>query len=184
MYISPNAFPAPPCGAGRSAPLPGHSGNSRPAPTPDSAARAGRTRAAANPNRRKVRKSPLCGLDNVRGSIPAFFPFAPRLPPKNPDSGGLADAPRPGPEIPPPGDGDRGGKCYNPHSAIISPAPPSPAAPTADGRAAPSDNPTRRTPAGATPLPANWGRNESYAPPSGWFFFAVGLAAPSPETPP
>ena len=24
-----NAFPAPPCGAGRAAPLPGHSGNSR-----------------------------------------------------------------------------------------------------------------------------------------------------------
>ena len=64
-----NAFPAPPCGAGRSAPLPGHSGNSRPAPTPDSAARTGPTRA------------------------------------------------------------------------------------------------------GATPLPANWGRNESYAPPSGWVFF-------------
>ena len=52
-----NAFPAPPCGAGRAAPWSGHSGNSRPAPTPDSARRAGRTRTAANPNRRIVRKS-------------------------------------------------------------------------------------------------------------------------------
>ena len=103
-----NAFPAPPCGAGRAAPLPGHSG---------------------------IRQH------RAGGDSTCIAPsYHPRRPPQR--------------------------------------------RPTADGRAAPSDNPTRRTPAGATPLPANWGRNESYAPPSGWVFFAVGLAAPSPETPP
>ena len=41
-----------------------------------------RNAAGANPNRRKVRKTPLYGLGNVRGGIPACFPFAPRLPPE------------------------------------------------------------------------------------------------------
>ena len=132
----------------------------------------------------KCEKRPSTGLIMFGGVSPPVSLLRPACPPNLQNLGGLADAPRPASDIPPPDSGDRGGKCYNLHSAIISPAPPSPAAPTADGRAAPSDNPTRRTPAGATPLLANWGQNESYAPPSGWVFFAVGLAAPSPETPP
>ena len=77
-------------------PCRGHSGNSRLAPTSDSAARARRTRTAANPNRRKVRKTPLYGLGNVRRGIPALFPCAPPTPQNPPIPAGLADAPRPG----------------------------------------------------------------------------------------
>ena len=51
-------------------PLPGHSGNSRPAPTLDSARRAGRTRTAANPNRRITQKIALARASGHREIVP------------------------------------------------------------------------------------------------------------------
>ena len=65
-------------------PLPVHSGNLRPAPTPDSATRAGRTRTAANPlpaNRAKIAPG---RAGNVRGDNPPPEPVGRILPPKNP----------------------------------------------------------------------------------------------------
>ena len=51
---------------------------------------------------------------NIRGGIPRPSALRPVCPQKSPFPAGLADAPRPGPDIPPPGGGDRGGKCRNP----------------------------------------------------------------------
>ena len=65
-------------------PLPGHSGNSRLAPTPDSAARARRTRTAANPlpaNRAKIAPDAL-GMSG--GDNPPPEPAGRVLPPQNP----------------------------------------------------------------------------------------------------
>ena len=91
-----NAFPAPPCGAGRPAALLGHSGEFAPAPTPDSATRVRRTRTAANPlpaNRAKIAPG---RAGNVRGGIiPRNFPVRPAYPPNLQNLGGLADAPAP-----------------------------------------------------------------------------------------
>ena len=83
------------CGAGRVVPLPGYSGNSRPAPTPDSARRAGRMRAMANPNRRIVRKSPLRRAGRVRGYPAHSTLFSPVSPQKSPSLDELAGFPAP-----------------------------------------------------------------------------------------
>ena len=63
---------------------------------------------------RTARKSPLTRWECSGGIIPRNFPVCPAYPPNLQNLGGLADAPRPGPDIPPPGGSDRGGKCYNP----------------------------------------------------------------------
>ena len=87
----------------------GHSGNSRLAPTPDSARRAGRTRTAANPNPRIARKTPLDALKASEGICPPF-PRVPRLPPKFAEFGRISGRSPSRPDIPLP---DCGGKCYN-----------------------------------------------------------------------
>ena len=86
-----------------------------PNPPPDSATRAGRMRTAANllpANRAKIAPDALKASRG--GCPPARTRRARSTPPKPPEFCGLADAPRPGPEIPPSGGGDRGGNCYNP----------------------------------------------------------------------
>ena len=87
-----NAFHVALCGAVRLAPLPEHSGNSRFAPTPDSARRAERTWAAANP--RKARKSSLDALGmSGRYSSTHSTPFSPASPQESPSLDELAGLP-------------------------------------------------------------------------------------------
>ena len=153
-----NAFPVALCGAGRSAPLPGHSGNSRPAPTPDSAARTRPTRAAANPlPANRAKNAPLRAWECSGEHPPPVSLLRPACPLNLPNLGGLADAPRPASDIPPPDSGDCGGKCYNLHSAIISPAPPSPAASDCGRAGRPVRQPDQADAGGGDPAPRELG---------------------------
>ena len=101
------------------------------------------------------------------GASPPFSLLRPACPPNLQNLGGLADAPRPASDIPPPDSGDRGGKCYNLHSAIISPAPPSPAAPDCGRAGRPVRQPDQADAGGGDPAPRELGAEYALGFPEG-----------------
>ena len=100
---------------------------------------------------------PSTGLIMFGGASPPVSLLRPACPLNLQNLGGLADAPRPASDIPPPDSGDCGGKCYNLHSAIISPAPPSPAAPDCGRAGRPVRQPDQADAGGGDPAPRELG---------------------------